>query len=201
MLTMTRPSFRRLGATAGALIALVWLNPALARQDGSGSFPEYRVPGQEAAMERLRALHRLHFGVRTATTLWDPWIPWASFWPAVGESRESASAQELRAYYRQVLLTRRIDASGYVATQQHRGLAHADGWPFPTWDQAGGVGWHFSLAHDPYARDLGHKPRRDLEGWNLDGIELVRIESGQGAVLRLTRPDGTRTTPRLRLDD
>ena len=55
-----------------------------------------------------------------------------------------------------------MNAEGYVHTQQHDGPAHAEGWPFPLWMQAGGIGWHFRGTGVPgYDAPPGHAGRLD----------------------------------------
>jgi hypothetical protein len=157
-------------------------------------FPTFQVPGQEAAMRSQGALLRLHYGPRTQTTLWDAWIPRASIWEAIGPPGQE-SAESMRAYYRASLLNRRIDSEGYVATQQHRGLAHSDGWPFPTWQQARGMGWHFSLDGDVYAQQLGVQRTGSLDCWEQAGMTAGAIEPALGASFRINTDDATLSTP------
>ncbi len=155
------------------------------------------MPGQETEMARLRELFYLHHSPRTHCTLWDGWIPMSVLWPAIGDEQ---SADTMRSFYRESLLSRPIDAEGYVATRQHRGLAHSDGWPFPLWLQASGKGWHFSLVGDPYGAQHGAKPATSLDGWQLDGIESQGIDPNRGLNLTLTQPEATLTTPPFDLD-
>ena len=72
------------------------------------------------ALNELHALHHAH--AFTSCTLWDTWLPMATLW----------TGKEPRDKYRDVFLKRRIDEEGYVSMQQHRGLGHSEGWPFPT---------------------------------------------------------------------
>ena len=106
----------------------------------------------------------------------------------------------MRDYYRRVFLERRIDGEGYVATQQHRGLAHSDGWPFPTWPQSGGAGWHFSLAGDGYARSLGVRVTEDLAGWELRDLEVEGIDPKVGLRLRVTGDAPSLATPGMKVE-
>ena len=64
----------------------------------------------------------------------------STLWPARGHGAE---LDQMRARWASAFAGRVLDAEGYVLTQQHDGLAHAEGWPFPLWTQAGGIGWHF----------------------------------------------------------
>jgi hypothetical protein len=183
-------------------VATVALATVLARVPSArGADPplraEFRIAGHDAQADRLNAMFRLHYGPRTACTLWDPWMPHASLWEAAAPD---GTAGAMRAFLRDVLLTRRIDDEGYVATQQHRGLAHADGWPFPTWQQAQGVGWHFSMADEAYAVSLGTKPTGSLDGWGHDGLRVEGIDRARGAVLAIEENAATLTTPAFRVE-
>ena len=93
--------------------------------------PQFSVPGREVEMAALNELHALHHAQAfTSCTLWDTWLPLATLWTGKGPQDK----------YRAVFLERRMDEEGYVSMQQHRGLGHSEGWPFPTWQQAGGAG-------------------------------------------------------------
>ena len=124
-------------------------------------FPLFTVPGHEAELQSLNELHRLHHpGSFITCTLWDAWLPQSSLW---------ASA-ERRTQYRDALLGKRIDAEGYVSMQQHRGMAHSNGWPFPAWQQSTGSGWHFSVTGDEWAtQQLGLKPLVPPGDFAIDG--------------------------------
>lgn len=113
---------------------------ATASAQAPEDFPQYVVPGKEVEMEWLRQLFWLHY--QTAgpqIPLWDEWLPNATLWPA----RQGAALNNMRQSWARALASRVMDQEGYVATQQHDGLGHAAGWPFPLWTQAGGIGWHF----------------------------------------------------------
>mgnify|MGYP001084979193 CR=1 FL=1 len=177
------------------LLALfpILVAPALARAEApSDVFPKFEAPGEEAAMERLRELFWLHRDGRTHCTLWDAWLPHGTLWAAT----EPAGAVRAREYYRGVFLSRRIDDEGYVAMQQHRGLAHSDGWPFPTFRQAGGTGWYFSVAHENYLVDLYKtKALTSLDGWELQGATVEAFDPKIGLKLRVDADEATLTTP------
>jgi hypothetical protein len=183
---------------AAALLALLVPLPCSLPARAEGPLrAEFRIAGHEAEADRLNAMFRLHYGPRTACTLWDPWMPHASLWEAAAPD---GTAGAMRAFTRDVLLSRRMDDEGYVATQQHRGLAHADGWPFPTWQQAQGAGWHFSLAADPYAASLGTRPTRSLDGWAPEGLRVRTIDRRRGLELQVTQPVATLATPPIRVE-
>jgi len=147
------------------------------------------VPGFEAQMQQLNALHALHHaGAFSDCTLWDPWLPHATLW----------TGREPVARYRASLLRRRIDSEGYVAMQQHRGMAHSDGWPFPAWQQSTGSGWHFSVAGDEWGvQQLGLKALPSAAGWEIAGATVEGIDPGRGLLLKATADSVTITTPPL----
>jgi hypothetical protein len=96
-------------------------------------------------------------------------------------------------------LRRRIDADGYVSMQQHRGMAHSDGWPFPAWQQSTGKGWHFSVAHDGWAiSQLGLKALTDIQGWQIEGATVDGIDPAVGLKLTATSDAVTLVTPEFR---
>ncbi|HWI59436.1 MAG TPA: hypothetical protein VNZ22_19565, partial [Bacillota bacterium] len=106
-----------------------------------GDFPRFVVPGQEQPMQTLRELYWLHYRpAGPLIPLWDEWMPMSTLWPARGAGVE---LERMRGRWAAALAGRGINAEGYVNTHQHDGLAHAEGWPFPLWTQAGGLGWHF----------------------------------------------------------
>ena len=187
---MIRPRLALPIALLGALAASAAGAPPAPVDD----FPAFVVPGEEAAMARLQELFRLHHAKSsTNCTLWDAWLPHATLWAGVGER---PSAQAARDYYRQVFLARPIDREGYVAMQQHRGLAHSDGWPFPTFQQAGGVGWYFSTAHEAYLMD--YFPTQALtstEGWEIRGAVVDGFDPVKGLRLRITDDAASIDTP------
>ncbi len=152
--------------------------------------PVFTVPGFEADMQALNELHALHQrSAFTNCTLWDIWLPHATLWTG-----ETAQAR-----YRQALLERRIDDEGYVAMQQHRGLAHSDGWPFPTWQQSTGVGYYFSIEDETYSiQNFGTKPLADTKGWEISGADIIGIDPSAGLQLRCTEDELTITTPAFR---
>ena len=179
MRTRIRPSLHPAASICVVLVAVA----AAAAEPG----PRFIVPGHEAEMRLLADLHARHLGPAfSACTLWDAWLPQATLW----------TGPQPRERYRRVLLDRRLDAEGYVSMQQHRGLAHSEGWPFPTWQQAGGRGWHFSLAGDGWAEQtMLLKPLESAAGWEFAGAKVVGIDPARGLVLEATDDVVTITTP------
>ena len=150
---------------------------------GAAELPQFQVPGFEENIQALNGLHaRHHEAAFTPCTLWDAWLPMATLW----------ASEKKRAQYRDALLERHIDEAGYVSMQQHRGLAHPGGWPFPTWHQSGGIGWHFTHAHDPYSVQL-KVPLASLESLALNGVADARIAPNQGLIFS-TQGNETRIT-------
>lgn len=149
--------------------------------------PRFVVPGQESATASLEALLRLHHGgAVTDCTLWDPWLPHATLWTA-GRARDA---------YRAIFRRRRIDHEGYVSMQQHRGMAHGEGWPFPAWQQSGGMGWHFSTEGDVWAIQVfGLQPLARADGWEVEGARSEGFDPARGWTLRATADRVVLTTP------
>jgi hypothetical protein len=95
-------------------------------------------------------------------------------------------------------LTRRIDSQGYVSMQQHRGMAHSEGWPFPAWQQSTGRGWHFSLQGDIWAiQNFRSQPESTWDSWQIEGAEVAGIDPAQGLVLKATSDRVMITTPKI----
>jgi hypothetical protein len=174
----------RTAALIASTVALINLTIA---QD---LLPQFHVPQHEQAMRALNEMHSLHHDAAfTNCTLWDGWLPQATLW---------ASAKK-REQFRDSLLSRRIDAEGYVSMQQHRGMAHSAGWPFPAWQQSTGVGFHFSTAGDTWAiQNFALKPLESVEDWELQGAESLGIDHTVGWKLKATGDVVTITTPLFR---
>jgi hypothetical protein len=166
--------------------------------DIPNSFPQFTVPGFEEKMDCLRELFFLHYpDADPKSTLWDSWLPLATLWPAVQQGK---GVDAMRQQWRQILLNRRIDAEGYVSTHQHVGLAHSEGWPFPLWSQAKGIGWHFSMKEMPYAgEEFGIKRTTDTTKWLLNGIRSIGFNE-KGWQLKLTKAGASLTTPAFNVD-
>lgn len=158
-------------------------------------FPRFIVPGQERAMAELRELYWVHYerGGPLAT-LWDEWESTPTLWPAVTTDNR---LQTIRDRWRQALLSRGMDAEGYVFTHQHGSIAHQEGWPFPFWVQGKHTwGWHFSIKLEGVPP--GYQPReaKNQDGWTAAGMRDLGIDDA-GWQLELTAPDATLTTPTM----
>ena len=156
--------------------------------------PVVSLPGHETEAARLGELLALHLpGARTRCSLWDTWLPMSTLWAATGDGR---SARGARAFYRDVLVRRPIDTEGYVSMQQHRGMAHSEGWPFPAWQQSTGIGWHFSLAGDGWAiQNFRQQALTSAEGWGIEGAVVEGVDAQAGLRLRATGETVVLTTP------
>lgn len=189
-------SLRRFGCLAIALL-LIFL-PWDAAESGAATdvpddFPRFVVPGHQPQMDRLRRLFWLHY--QTAgplIPLWDEWLPMSTLWPARGRGHQ---LQAMRAKWVAALSGRKMNGEGYLLTQQHDGLAHAEGWPFPLWTQAGGIGWHF--------RGTGvsgyEAPLTTPDGWTLAGASGTTV-GDKGWELALTKPQASIKTPSISVD-
>jgi len=175
------------------IIGVVSASPIAGASDIPEKFPNLIVPGHEAEMQSIRQMFWLHYqGNGPMATMWDHWLPEATLWPAVGdESQRDAMAQRWAA----ALSGRKIDAEGYVSTHQHDGLAHADGWPFPLWNQGRGMGWHFAgTGVHGYDATLV-KP----DGFVLAGATGGEI-TGQGWMVKLEQANATMQTPGMAVE-
>ncbi len=159
-------------------------------------FPKFIVPGQQVPLDRLRDLFRLHQGPKTTTTFETPYLLPSVLWPATGTQ---LSAAKLRQFYRAFLGERKIDTEGYVSTHQHRGQAHDDGWPFPSYVQAGGAGWLFSHAGDPFAGMFNLPLLTSLAGWESNAVTITAHDPNAGLQLALGN-HASLTAPAMNVD-
>ena len=161
----------------------------------TSSFPEFSIPGQEKEMKLLQDLFILHFRTERRESLmplWLRWMPMSELWPAV----KPETLKYIREEYRDALLKQPIDKEGYVSTIQHRGMGHVDGWPFPLWTQAGGLGmgWHFTKVGQPYQNYISQTT--NIANWKIKGAEDLGIsDKNPGWKLKLTKPDASITSP------
>lgn len=152
------------------------------------TFPRFVVPGHEKEMDSLRRLFWLHYQpAGPLIPLWDEWMPMSTLWPGVGQGPD---LEAMRNRWAAALASRGMSSEGYILTHQHDGLAHAEGWPFPLWTQAGGIGWHF--------RGTGIQgydgPPATPEGWTLTGARDNGV-GDKGWQIELTEPGAFLETP------
>jgi hypothetical protein len=178
--------------------ALIFVTPLLAviaaRAAPPEDFPRFIVPGHEAEMGALRNLFWHHYSEsRPLIVLWDEWLPNATLWPARGSGAE---LNGMRHQWATALASRPISDEGYVFTQQHDGPAHAEGWPFPLWTQAGGIGWHF--------RPIGvagyEAPAATPDQWKLKRAESKGGVGDRGWDIELTEPRAWVQSPGFKID-
>ena len=144
-------------------------------------------------MESLRALFWHHYEpAGPLISLWDGWIPMSTLWPA---HENAGSLDSMRSRWANALAQRLINAEGYVLTQQHDGPAHAEGWPFPAWTIAGGIGWHFRGTGVPGYEPPLAKP----DGWSITGGEGAEINE-KGWPLKLNSPNAAAQTPAFSIE-
>jgi len=172
---------------------------SIGRFKDTSSFPEFAVPGKEKEMKLLQELFILHFRTERRESLmplWLRWMPMSELWPAV----KPEILKNIREEYRNALLKQPIDNEGYVSTIQHRGMGHVDGWPFPLWTQAGGlgIGWHFTKVGQPYGN---HIPQTTNNvDWKIKGAKDLGIsDKNPGWKLAFTKPDATITSPECKV--
>jgi hypothetical protein len=177
----------------GPILAMATPEQIAKRAD---EFPKFIVPGQQVAMDRLRDLFRLHQGPKTTGTFEIPYLLPSVLWPATGTQTRAA---KLRRFYRALLAERKIDAEGYVSTHQHRGQAHDDGWPFPSYVQSGGAGWLFARAGDPYLEMYNLPVLTSLANWESNAVTITAHEPNVGLQLALGN-QASLTTPALNVD-
>ena len=192
MTNFNLPASTRLAVCALWLVAACPAHPQspAARKplDVPEDFPRFVVPGQERPMQSLRELYWLHYQpAGPLIPLWDEWMPMATLWPARGSGVE---LEKMRGRWVSALAGRGLSPEGYIHTHQHDGLAHAEGWPFPLWTQAGGLGWHF--------RGTGvsgyDAPRATPDGWSVTRAKAGEVND-KGWVIELTEAQALAQTP------
>lgn len=197
--------FHRLALVAGAawLLLAASLSP-LAAAEPPTDFPRFVVPGHEREMDAVRRLFWLHYAPAVPLIpLWDEWMPKSTLWPAVGAGTPTTDVaattdplNAMRRRWREALASRTLNEEGYVHTRQHDGPAHAEGWPFPFWMQAGGVGWHFA----PVGVGGGYEgPAATAEGWTVAGGQSGAI-GPQGWAVALETPEAAVESPAFSID-
>lgn len=174
-------------------VAAILVGAAAHAAPAPEDFPRFIIPGHEKEMDSLRALFWLHYEpAGPLIPLWDEWMPMSTLWPAVGAGAQLESMPERWA---QALSSRQMNGEGYVRTQQHDGPAHAEGWPFPRWMEAGGIGWHFRGTGVP-----GYDaPPATPEGWVVSGGQGGEVDE-KGWIVDLTEPGAILQSPAFKLE-
>ncbi len=154
--------------------------------------PGFLNGSDDKQLSLLGDILRRHFTFGVSCTLWDPWLPQAQLWAAVG-------TPEYQRLYRDItrlnLVEKMISPAGYVSMQQHRGLGNPDGWPFPLWTQGGGIGWHFSLLGCPFGPQFGINRSAEATGWTTEYAQTVVVNEKEGWCLSLDAPNASITSP------
>lgn len=173
-------------------VAIIWTGVLIMAAANASAvpedFPQFMVPGHEKEMESLRALFWLHYEpAGPLIPLWDEWMPMSTLWPARGEA---APEETMRSRWAQALADRKMDGEGYIHTQQHDGPAHAAGWPFPRWMEAGGIGWHFRGTGVP-----GYDaPPATPDGWTVERGQGGEVND-KGWIIDLAEPEALLQSP------
>ena len=158
--------------------------------------PKWSVQGLEEDFEALRELASMHYKPHPHVPFYDPWMTLGGAWV---ESPDERVSDTFRRTLRMSYEGFRVLPDGYMSTHQHRGAAHPDGWPFPTWTQAGGWGHHWTRQGMPYGPELGIHEQRDMEGFALENATVAGYEDFRGSVLAL-QPGARLTTPETDID-
>lgn len=160
------------------------------------NYPDFSSGDFERELELWREMALRYYRYGSVPTYKDFWMPESYLWVGLAEPGDYERNEVL---WREALAKRHIDAEGYVSTHQHIGLGHPHGWPFPFWIQAGGAGWAFSPAGQPYLERIKLEPT-DPGTWTYAGAEVLGRSDPRGAELRLTAPDATMTVTGLKLN-
>ncbi len=163
--------------------------------DNDDSFPTFSVPGYTKEMTSLKKLFKLHYRPRgLLANIWDKWLTQSMLWPAMSDGQ----SRNIRNNFKRDFLKKNILPDGYVDTEQHRGLGHPAGWPFPHWAQNGGIGWHFSLANSP-AKSWGIPLEKNIDQFTLYGIKTVSLDEKRGWSVKLTKSNAALETPKIKI--
>ena len=158
-------------------------------------FPVFTVPGYTKEMNSLRNLFKLHYKPRgLLANIWDKWLVQSMLWPAMSDSQSLS----VRGNFSRDFLKKKILDDGYINTDQHRGLGHPSGWPFPHWLQNGGIGWHFSLADSP-AKSWGVPIHESTAGFVFNGIKELSLTPERGLSVKFTKNNGSVETPEFKI--
>jgi len=161
----------------------------------SDNFPEFSVPGYNKEMKQLENLFRRHYRSQgLSASIWDKWLPQSMLWAALSDFESKSVRQTFKSDF----LKKRIGDDGYVATTQHRGLGHPDGWPFPHWGQNNGIGWHFSLSGSP-ASHWGITTVENVKNWKLNGIKSINLNEKTGWTINLTNKNAELESPEFKI--
>ena len=155
------------------------------------TFPEFTVPGFENEMENLQEMFFMHYSENrdmtpTYNSGWLPMYSWVGIEPLAGNYK--------RNFYNSLLSSRNISTNGYVSCEQHYGLAHAEGWPFPLWNQNSGWGRHYKIS-DHLISIWGVSRSTSATDWTRTGASTISVTQTEGWKLNLTSAAASIQTP------
>lgn len=162
------------------------------------NFPRFTSPGFEREMELFREMALRYYRYGSVPTYKDMWMPESYLWIGLTDLNDYHRNETL---WKQATLEthREIDEEGYVSTDQHVGLGHPRGWPFPFWIQAGGAGWPFSTRGFHYLQ-RANVANADPALWSFEGIEVLGREDPDGLVLRVTGENAFMDSPTININ-
>ncbi|MCK5851486.1 beta galactosidase jelly roll domain-containing protein [bacterium] len=149
-------------------------------------FPEFIVPGHQKEMDLLSKMFMIHYPVPMLGTFNMQWTTESTLWPAIKPIVNNPKIVS----YKEAISSRDLSDEGYLSCHQHRGLGLPDGWPFPTWWQSKGMGWHF-------AKDtIYNSPlTKSISDWKIKNAETISIDEKYGWQIKLTTPNATIQSP------
>lgn len=165
---------------------------------GDFEWPEFTAEGHDLSglCQMLRQFHQA-VSIESAGIYPMAWLPHSMLWVADG-SRPGRTPTRLRMAAR--LGRSLIDGEGYVSCQQHEGLAHSTGWPFPIPSQSGGFGYYFTVGGLIYGKEFGIFPMANLDGWDVRDAVTEEFGNSLGWRLNLTAPNASITSPPMAVD-
>ena len=151
-------------------------------------FPEFIVPGHQKEMDLLRDMFVMHYPVPMLGTFNMQWVTESTLWPAIEPIKNNPKLIS----YKDAISSRDLSEEGYLSCHQHRGLGLPDGWPFPTWWQSDGIGWHF-------AKDtIYNSPlTTSVKDWEIENAKTVGLDETLGWELKLTSPNAIIESPAI----
>ena len=155
-------------------------------------FPEFIVPGHQKEMDLLRDMFVLHYPVPMLGTFNMQWVTESTLWPAIKPVKNNPKIVS----YKDAISSRELSDEGYVSCHQHRGLGLPDGWPFPTWWQSKGIGFHF-------AKDSIYNTPRTLnvKGWKIENAKTTGLDEDHGWQIKLTAPNASIQSPTISVQE
>ena len=156
------------------------------------TFPKFTVPGFDIEMENFQNMFYLHYkeNIEQTPTYNSGWLPMSFSWVGL----EPITGNEKRNFYNSLLTSRKISTNGYVTCNQPYGLAHADGWPFPQWNQSDGWGRHYEIS-DHHLSQWGVTRSTSASDWTITGASTISVTQEEGWKINLTSAAATIQTP------